>query len=273
MTSLAPRIISALAALGLLLGTLYWGGSQGLVYLGSAIVLIAAIEYALLFERASLWLGTFLSLSVAIYITQVFHAEYTVAVLGMGFIILSSLGICFFHHLEPQQMLTKLQWPLVGLIYVALFPALAVQILHEMGWPLLIFLLVTVFFGDIFAFFFGFLLGGKKLFPQISPKKTISGSFGGLVGSLVCGGAYLLIFSTLRDPLLIFFFCVAIGAFAQLGDFFESLLKRISGKKDSGAIMPGHGGLLDRLDGVYFGAPVLYFFCSFFHLASYFAGA
>ncbi len=273
MTTLLRRVISGFAALGILLGTLFWGGTIGLACLGSFVVAIAAIEYALLFERVSLWFSSFLVFFSFVYLTQVIHPEYAVAVLSISFILTSSLGICLFHHLDPQQMLAKLQWPLMGLLYVGLFPALAIQILYETGWPLLIFLLVTVFFGDIFAFFFGLYWGGKKLFPQISPKKTISGSFGGLVGSLVCGGTYLYVFSELRDPFLIFFLCVAIGAFAQLGDFFESLLKRISGKKDSGAIMPGHGGLLDRLDGVYFGAPVLYFFCSFFELASYFPHA
>ncbi len=273
MTSLTNRVISGFTALGLLLGTIYWGGSEALVYAGSVIVLVAAAEYALLFERFTVWFTSFIIFSGAVYLTQVFRAEYTVAVLTISFIVLGSLGICLFHRMEPHQVQSRLQWPLVGLVYVALFPALAIQILHEAGWQPLLYLLVTVFFGDIFAFFFGLYWGGKKLFPQISPNKTISGSFGGLVGSLVCGGIYLFVFSNLRDPFLIFFLCVAIGAFAQLGDFFESLLKRIAGKKDSGAIMPGHGGLLDRLDGVYFGAPVLYFFCSFFHLASYFPPA
>ncbi len=273
MASLTSRIISALAALGILLGALYFGGNVGLACLGSFVVFIAAFEYAKLFERISVWFFAFLFFFVIVYATQVIYSEYSIPVLCMSLILLSSLGICLFHLQEPQQLLTKLQWPLVGLLYVGLFPALAVQILYETGWPLLMFLLVTVFFGDIFAFFFGLYWGGKKLFPQISPKKTISGSFGGLVGSLLAGGTFLLYFSSLRDPLLIFFICLSLGAFAQLGDFFESLLKRISGKKDSGAIMPGHGGLLDRLDGVYFGAPVLYFFCSFFHLASYFTQA
>lgn len=267
---MAYRFISALSALGLLLGTLYFGGATALTFLGTFVVGIAAIEYALLFEHLSLWLFSFLLFSFAVYLTQLFSPEHTIAVLCMSFILLSSLGICLFRKMEPPQLLAKLQWPLLGLIYVALFPALAVQILYSVGWPPLIFLLVTVFFGDIFAFFFGLYLGKRKIFPHISPKKTVAGSFGGLIGSVLSGGAFLFYFSELRDGLLIVFVCLAIGAFAQLGDFFESLLKRISGKKDSGHIMPGHGGLLDRLDGVYFGAPVLYFFCNFFNLASYF---
>lgn len=270
MNSLAYRFISALAALALLLGTLYWGGTIALTCLGTFVVSIAAIEYALLFENVSVWLFSFLLFFFAVYLTQILSSEYTIAVLSMSFILLSSLGICLFRQMDPPQLLAKLQWPLLGLIYVALFPALAVQLLYTIGWPPLIYLLVTVFFGDIFAFFFGLYFGKRKIFPQISPKKTIAGSIGGLLGSVLSGGTFLLYFSQLRDGLLIVFLCLAIGAFAQLGDFFESLLKRISGKKDSGHIMPGHGGLLDRLDGVYFGAPVLYFFCRFFNLASYF---
>ncbi|MBY0386270.1 phosphatidate cytidylyltransferase [bacterium] len=252
------------------MSTLYWGGSIGLTCLGTFVVGIAAIEYALLFEHVSLWLFSFLLFFVAVYMTQVFSPEHIVTVLCMSFILLSSLGICLFRQMDPPQLLAKLQWPLLGLIYVALFPALAIQVLYDVGWQPLMFLLVTVFFGDIFAFFSGLYWGQRKIFPQISPKKTIAGSVGGLVGSLLCGGVFLLCFSQLRDGLLMVFICLAIGAFAQLGDFFESLLKRISGKKDSGHIMPGHGGILDRLDGVYFGAPVLYFFCHFFNLASYF---
>ena len=270
MNSLVYRFISALSALGLLLGTLYWGGSLALTYLSTFIVTIAAIEYALLFETLSLWLFAFLSFFFAVYLTQLLLPEHTVAVLCMSFILLSSLGICLFRQMDPPKLLSKLQWPLLGLIYVSLFPALAVQLLYTIGWPPLLFLLVTVFFGDIFAFFFGLYFGKRKIFPHISPKKKVAGSIVGLLGSVLSGGSFLLYFSQLRDGLLIVFICLAIGAFAQLGDFFESLLKRISGKKDSGHIMPGHGGLLDRLDGVYFGAPVLYFFCHFFNLASYF---
>ena len=65
--------------------------------------------------------------------------------------------------------------------------------------------------------------------------------------------------------------CVTIGFFAQLGDFFESLIKRYTGKKDSGKLMPGHGGLLDRVDGVYFGSMVLFLYAHVFNLAPFFA--
>lgn len=264
------RWLSAFAALGILFATLYLAGPIGLVVLGSLIVLVAAAEYTLLFSSLSLWSALFLGLSCLVYLTQVFQSEYIIAVLSMCFVLVASLGVCLFSQLDPNQIVSKMQWALVGLIYTALLPALSVHLLYEHGWQILIFLLVTVFFGDIFAFFFGLYFGGKKIFPQISPKKTIAGSLGGLLGSVLCGGLFLLSFTQLRDPLFILLICVSIGAFAQLGDFFESLLKRISGKKDTSQIMPGHGGILDRLDGVYFGSPVLFFYCVFFDLSAYF---
>ncbi len=264
------RWLSAFAALGILFGTLYIAGTMGLVVLGSLIALIAAAEYTLLFSPPSLWSVLFLLMSIVVYLTQVVQPEFLLPVLCMSFVLIASAGVCLFSQLDPNQIVTKMQWALVGLIYVALLPSLCVHLLFVHGWPLLIFLLVTVFFGDIFAFFFGLSFGGKKIFPQISPKKTISGSLGGLLGSILCGGIFLIYFSTLRDLPFILLICASIGAFAQLGDFFESLLKRISGKKDSGQIMPGHGGFLDRLDGVYFGSPVLFFFCAFYDLPSYF---
>jgi phosphatidate cytidylyltransferase len=264
------RWISAITALALLLGTLSLGGAPALVGLCSFVVLVATIEYAFLFERISLWSGIFVFFNMLVYATQVLQPELISSVLMISFVSIASAGLCLYQKSEPRDILAKIQWPLVGLLYTAVLPALAVHLLYELGWPILLFLLVTVFFGDIFAFFFGLYMGEKKLFPLISPKKTIAGSLGGLLGSIICGGAFLYQFSSLRSWGLIFFVCLMIGGFAQLGDFFESLLKRIAGKKDSGQLMPGHGGMLDRLDGVYFGSAVLFFFCQFFDFASYF---
>ncbi len=270
MNSIASRWISAFAALILLFGTLIFGGSDALVIVGSILVFLAMLEYASLFSKPSIWYFVFLFFGGMIYAVQVLAPDLVVPVLTMSFVAVAAVGVCLFSKLEPSEIIAQMQWALVGLIYAALLPALAVNMLYENGWPLLIFLLVTVFFGDVFAFFFGVYFGQKKIFPAISPKKTISGSLGGLLGSVLSGSVFLIYFSQLRDPLSILFLCLAIGVFAQLGDFFESLLKRISGKKDSGQIMPGHGGLLDRLDGVYFGSPVLYFCCVFYDLPSFF---
>jgi phosphatidate cytidylyltransferase len=112
--------------------------------------------------------------------------------------------------------------------------------------------------GDIFAYFSGISMGRHKLFPALSPKKTVEGAIGGLIGSMA--GGLAMWFGFFQDiPVALFIFLsIVTGIFAQTGDLFESLLKRVAQVKDSGRIMPGHGGLLDRLDGVLFALPFFY---------------
>lgn len=133
----------------------------------------------------------------------------------------------------------------------------------DVGLILLLTIFATSIFSDVFAYFVGMLIGGKKLCPNISEHKTISGAIGALFGS-VLGGVVLYIlvctnglivngFDAINLTFVGFIF-VSIGAsiFTQLGDLFESLLKRKANVKDSGNILPGHGGLMDRADGLTF---------------------
>ncbi len=264
------RWLSALGGLTLLFGTLYVAGPQGLAVIGSLIVLIAAIEFGLLFESKTWWLGLFLFLDIFAYLTHIFYPQLTGTALVTTFIILSSAGIIFFRNLEPGQILAKIQWTLWGILYTAILPSLTVHLLLKQGWIPLIYLLVTVFVGDVAAFFCGRYIGGPKILPNISPKKTVSGAIGGLIASGIAGAIFLMYFSSVADPLSSLLMSLTIGFFAQIGDFFESLIKRVSGCKDSGQLMPGHGGFLDRLDGVYFGSAVFYVFCVCFNFISYF---
>jgi len=148
-----------------------------------------------------------------------------------------------------------------GVVYIPVTLALLAMI-HTMPdgkhWVLLI--LVTVFGGDTGALYTGTYLGKHKLSPSVSPNKTIEGALGGVLASLLFG---LLIKFSLLPHLPFDFsllFCLFCSLFGQMGDLFESAFKRASGIKDSGAILPGHGGLLDRIDALLFAAPVAYLF-------------
>jgi phosphatidate cytidylyltransferase len=107
---------------------------------------------------------------------------------------------------------------------------------------------------DTGALFSGKLLGGPKLAPQLSPNKTWAGSIGGLAcAGIVCGALAFVLGVNIASAVL---FAAVLSVAGQLGDLFESLVKRRMGRKDSGGLIPGHGGVLDRIDSILFAAPV-----------------
>ena len=120
--------------------------------------------------------------------------------------------------------------------------------------------LAIVFAGDISALYVGSAFGRHKLSPAVSPGKTIEGSLGGLAANLGVGCLIKLFFLPALNWPQTLLFCLMIGAAGQLGDLFESVLKRSSQVKDSGGLLPGHGGILDRIDALLFAAPIAYLF-------------
>jgi len=122
------------------------------------------------------------------------------------------------------------------------------------------FLLVLVLSGDTGAFYTGTYLGRRKLCPLISPGKTIEGAAGGFAATLLAGIAFKYFFLAHLSWVLCGFFFICISLASQAGDLFESVLKRKGGIKDSGTVLPGHGGILDRIDALLFAAPVAYIF-------------
>ncbi|MDC1383370.1 phosphatidate cytidylyltransferase [Candidatus Puniceispirillum sp.] len=127
------------------------------------------------------------------------------------------------------------------------------------GNILLIALAAIIAMCDSAAYFVGRHVGGPKLWQQVSPKKTVSGSVGGLIGAMVLTIflSDVFTFASLGEALIV---GLVIGVLAQAGDLFESAVKRHLKVKDSGSILPGHGGMLDRFDGYVFAVPAIYFY-------------
>ena len=124
-------------------------------------------------------------------------------------------------------------------------------------WAL--FLIATVWAGDISALLSGSFFGKHKLYPKISPNKTFEGLGGSIVGSIVVALAFAILFLPRLQNGVCILLAIGMGILGQLGDFTESMLKRSAHVKDSGTLIPGHGGMLDRLDSFLFSAPFLHY--------------
>jgi len=129
-------------------------------------------------------------------------------------------------------------------------------------WIILLF--CVVFAGDIFAFYGGKLWGSRKLAPRISPGKTVEGAVGGLIGSCLGGLLFAIFFLPDVSKTVLIPLSIILGLLGQLGDLWESTLKRKAMVKDSGGLLPGHGGVLDRVDSLLFTVPFLYYFILFY---------
>lgn len=133
-----------------------------------------------------------------------------------------------------------------GFLYVAL-PALALILLEWAWFPFVLWALVVTWATDIFAYFAGRTIGGPKLAPRISPNKTWAGLIGGVIGAALVGYGTAYLFD-MGAPFT--YAGAPMAVLAQAGDLYESGVKRRAGVKDSGSLLPGHGGVLDRLDGL-----------------------
>jgi phosphatidate cytidylyltransferase len=127
------------------------------------------------------------------------------------------------------------------------------------GTQWVLFLLATVWAGDIFAFLCGSLFGKHKLYPKISPNKTYEGLGGALIGSMIVALAFARLFIPHLGKGVCVLLAIGLGILGQGGDFIESMLKRSARVKDSGSLIPGHGGMMDRLDSFLFSAPFLHY--------------
>ena len=154
---------------------------------------------------------------------------------------------------------------LFGILYIG-FLLSHISLIRNLtdGKQWALFLIATVWAGDVSAFLSGSRFGRHKLYPRISPKKTYEGLIGGILGSIIVALAFTRLFLPRFDVGLCILLATGLGILGQLGDFTESMLKRSAQVKDSGSLIPGHGGMLDRLDSFLFSAPFLYYVLLFY---------
>jgi len=248
--SLLTRILSALVLLPVVLGLLYMGGLGFALLLALAAILMAG-EWDRLTGGAGygpLGVALALALLVTLALGYFGHADLALLVLLPAALVLVGLS-----RVDGRAMI----WPVLGLFWLAL-PCLGLLWLRmgDDGMLAVSWLFLAVWSCDTGAYFAGHGIGGPKLAPRISPKKTWSGLLGGMLLAAVAS-ALLAIVLEQREPLLFAVLGALLALISQCGDLAESALKRHFNVKDSGALIPGHGGILDRVDGVLFAAPAL----------------
>lgn len=191
-----------------------------------------------------------------------FTPELMICALVLDLLLCAVLSLSLFK--SDPEVLQRIARQVQGLVYVPLLLAFALLIRNGTdGANWLFFVLAIVFAGDVGAYYMGSYLGKHKLCPSISPGKTWEGAMGGIFANLLIGsiGQVLFFPRLLWHESLIFY--VLLGVAGQVGDLFESEFKRAADVKDSGRILPGHGGILDRIDALLFALPVAYFFKKF----------
>jgi phosphatidate cytidylyltransferase len=264
MKNFSSRVISAVIALFIFIATIYFAQEKGVYALALFVVVRGSFEVARMFFSDSypkFVKRLFVGLTTFIFILITLPRVHYIAnfALIFSFVLVACFAVLFHKSFKDlDQILGFVAKNCLGLVYTCFLPATVVwttQTPHGLEW--FICLLAVVFAGDIGAFIFGVTLGKTKIAPLLSPKKSVQGAFGGLFFSLLTALSFQFVITD--APVYVFVICGLLGGFlGQVGDFFESLIKRVSGVKDSGSIMPGHGGVLDRLDGVLFAAPLFY---------------
>lgn len=212
--------------------------------------------------------------SAALFIGFVFDApakapELLIATLA-AILIAVLISQTFRFQKDFSKMLTGMGVTLLGIFYVVFLGGFLIatrvgfETVPDLSTKLLGFFFLIIFGSDAGAYFAGRALGKHKLAPAISPGKTVEG----LIGGLIAAAAFAALATATFFPELPFQFsiplAIVLAVVGILGDLCESAMKRGSGSKDAGSIIPGHGGFLDRLDSLLFGAPILYYFARFY---------
>ncbi len=252
------RIASAAVLVPLLVVTALYGKGWPFELLAGAAALLCAREYFRMFlpSPRDRWAGTVATV-LACFSGALLPFPAAVSAL------LLCVAMAAFRHLAtegtPEERLRLAAVTALGVVYIGGFLSAYPRTLalpDGEHWLLLGFLAVSA--GDTFAYFTGRAFGKRPLSPRLSPNKTVEGAAGGLLGSVVFATAYAAVFLPGVPAWYSLGAATVLGAVGQAGDLFESMLKRAAGVKNSGDLLPGHGGLLDRADGVIAAGPVLH---------------
>jgi phosphatidate cytidylyltransferase len=264
------RVLTAIVFLPVLFGALWWGSPVWFVSIAGLGILLGLYEYYALAKQDGLFQGlvTAAAILAAFYFQR--HELIVAALAGLVIVEMLVQLIGRANETDFSEMLPSAAVRLFGVLYVATLGGyiIAIRVIESpipnAAPKLLTLFFLVVFGGDTGAYYTGRTLGKKKLAPNVSPGKTVEGAIGGLIGNCVAALlGHFWFFPELRLSYAIPL-ALVMGVLGITGDLCESMLKRGAKAKDAGKLIPGHGGLLDRLDSMVFNAPVLFYFHEIF---------
>jgi phosphatidate cytidylyltransferase len=257
-----PRLLTTLVTVPIILTCVYFGGIAFL-FLVLFLALTSLNEFYNMMKKKDFhpayWIGNFFTIFFLVFAYYALkkHWEPAHSAILTGAALVTMVSTLFLK--RPKDAIVDIAVTLLGMFYIGWFFSyfLFIRALTERG-AYIFFFIATVFAFDIVAYLVGIKFGRHKLFPSVSPKKSIEGAAAGFICCLIAAGifGYYADFGMLHSLLL----GAIIGVVAQLSDLVESLIKRDAGVKDSSAILPGHGGFLDRMDSFIFTAPIVYYY-------------
>jgi len=260
------RVITALIIAPLLFLILWFGNSIFFLLLTSIVGILCLAEYFFMTFKFGVarFLGIFLGflpIAFSIFFNNPEKGLFTG--LTMGLVISAMFFLLTFDYWDD----TLASWGklILGISYVGFCIAhIPLIYILPFGKKWIFFLFIVIFAGDIGAYYVGHAMGAKKLSPKVSQGKTVEGAVGGLASNLIAGIILWFFFFEQLNPWFIIGISTIIGTVGQIGDLAESIVKRSAGVKDSGILLPGHGGIFDRIDALIFASPVLYWLLQFF---------
>lgn len=272
------RILTAAVLIPAVVGVIWWGSPALVTAVAALVVLLALIEFFALGERVGLrgyrfWTCT---VAVAIFFEQWLASQAARTALSphiemlyqpasftpslqflMIIFVIGAGGLAVFGRTALSDILPDLSISAAALLFIAIPFSAAIRI-DAISPRLLLFALMLIWVGDTFAYFTGRWIGRLKLAPQLSPSKTWEGAGANLAGSLLVALVFVRWVDIPKVHMLLMAGLANVAG--QIGDLLESAYKRSAGSKDSGSILPGHGGILDRIDALILSLPVVWYY-------------
>lgn len=267
MNSTLTRAISGAVYIVLLISATFYSSNSFLLFFG-ILLLIAVSEFCKLVS-----LKNIVPMAIAVGLFILFNLSNTIKtndvliLLATLLVSLKAIVFLFDKKNKPIDALSKYVY-LIGYIILPFVLIAKIPFVENNYNPnIILSIFILIWVNDTFAFLVGKTFGKHKLFEKVSPKKTIEGFVGGFIISIIAG-IILAQFLMHQSYFHWVFIAILASVFGTLGDLVESKFKRIANVKDSGTIMPGHGGVLDRLDSVIFVAPIVFLFYQIIYYVS-----